>query len=67
MTQHMHREITPGCYRCDLNLDEVAAAEQEAAEQAARERACPEHEWIVRTSQWAGWQVCHLCDAEEDL
>lgn len=23
MSEHDHREITPGCYRCDLNLDEL--------------------------------------------
>ena len=67
MTAHTSTVLTPGCYRCDLNRDEIEAAEQEAAEQAAREAACLEHEWIVRTSKWAGWQVCHLCGAEEDL
>lgn len=25
MTAHTHREITPGCYRCELNEDEMNA------------------------------------------
>lgn len=27
MTQHDHTELTDGCFRCDLNRDEVAAPE----------------------------------------
>lgn len=23
MSEHRHQQITPGCYRCDLNLDEL--------------------------------------------
>lgn len=23
MSEHQHQQITPGCYRCDLNLDEL--------------------------------------------
>ena len=29
MTEHLHSVLTPGCYRCDLNLDEMAAFEVE--------------------------------------
>lgn len=34
MTAHLHTTLTPGCYRCDLNLDEIAAAEQETRSDA---------------------------------
>lgn len=34
MTPHLHSEITPGCYRCDLNLDELADARREVVEEA---------------------------------
>jgi hypothetical protein len=67
VSAHTHAVVTPGCYRCELSADEVAWAQQEVAEQAAREAACPEHEWIVRVGLFASWQVCHLCNAEEDL
>lgn len=29
MTVHMHRVLTEGCYRCDLNRDEFEAAREE--------------------------------------
>lgn len=31
MSAHTHTVITPGCYRCELNADEMEAAEQELA------------------------------------
>jgi hypothetical protein len=34
MTAHTCKTITPGCYRCELSLDEVRAAEQEVREEA---------------------------------
>lgn len=34
MSAHTCKTITPGCYRCDLNLDEIRAAEQEIREEA---------------------------------
>jgi hypothetical protein len=29
MSEHLHTAITPGCYRCDLNLDELASFKSE--------------------------------------
>lgn len=23
MTQHTHQEVVPGCYRCELSMDEI--------------------------------------------
>ena len=34
MSAHTCKTITPGCYRCDLNADEVRAAEQEVRDEA---------------------------------
>ncbi len=67
MTAHTHTVITPGCYRCDLNLDEVRAAEQDEAEQAAREAACPGHSWVEHRYRFGNWWECRLCAAEVDL
>lgn len=30
MTAHNHTVLTPGCFRCDLNRDEVEAAQRDA-------------------------------------
>lgn len=67
MSAHNHTVITPGCYRCDLNIDEVRAAEQDEADQTAREAACPGHSWEKRESQWSTWWVCRLCRGEVEL
>lgn len=40
MTQHLCTSVTPGCYRCELGLDEVAAIQVE--DQADAEAA-----WIT--------------------
>ena len=64
MTAHLHAEIVPGCYRCDLNRDEVEAAEQEEAEELARHAACPAHDWKKRVTPFETWSVCSLCRAE---
>jgi hypothetical protein len=34
MSAHTCKTITPGCYRCELNLDEIRAIEQEIREEA---------------------------------
>ena len=34
MTHHNHRELVPGCYRCDLNRDEIESARQEVLAEA---------------------------------
>jgi hypothetical protein len=34
MTAHTCKTITPGCYRCDLSVDEVSAAEREIRKEA---------------------------------
>lgn len=67
MSAHTHTVITPGCYRCDLNVDEVKAAQQDEAEQVAREAACTEHDWITRGTPGSEWQSCYLCGAEVEL
>jgi hypothetical protein len=64
MTPHTHRTLTPGCYRCDLNRDEIAAAELEAAEQAAREANCPGHNWREYSGPLGEWSECLRCGAE---
>ena len=66
MTAHIHQVIISGCYRCDLNLDEVAAAEREESEQMAREAACPGHEWRSFTSRFQAWRKCVLCGKEDE-
>jgi hypothetical protein len=68
MTAHTCTTLAPvgGCYRCDLNRDEIAYAEQEAAEQAAREEACPGHNWREIESRLGRYAECIRCGAEED-
>jgi hypothetical protein len=66
VTQHLHGEIVPGCFRCDLGRDEAEAAEQEAAEQAEREANCPGHNWRERTTRFDSWAECIQCGAEEE-
>lgn len=34
MTAHTCKELTPGCYRCDLNRDEIEAAREDAEKDA---------------------------------
>lgn len=52
MSAHMCREITPGCYRCELAKDEMAAIE-------AEDRADAQEAWIayrdneIRSKPWA--------------
>ena len=29
MTAHTHRTVVPGCYRCDLNKDEIGISDSE--------------------------------------
>lgn len=36
MTDHTHREIVPGCYRCELGADEARTAIAELLEEARR-------------------------------
>lgn len=31
MSAHTHTVLTPGCYRCDLNVDEIVAALEDAS------------------------------------
>lgn len=66
MTQHLHREITAGCYRCDLNMDEVAAAMEAMKKEAEREAACPGHDWIARGIPGDEYRECWLCGKQED-
>lgn len=35
MTQHLHSEVVPGCFRCDLGLDEYRDALLEQIRDAA--------------------------------
>ena len=37
-TQHLHAEIVPGCFRCELGQDEAAAAEAETLPVSPREQ-----------------------------
>jgi len=37
MTAHMCTEITPGCYRCELNKDEMESIHKENLEDAEKE------------------------------
>lgn len=69
MSAHVHREVTPGCYRCELNQDEVASALQdiEADAQAAwlRYRDHRDQRWMKRTQMRrrefiAGFIACEL-------
>lgn len=39
MSAHSHREVVPGCYRCELNEDEARHALLDEAEQWARGHA----------------------------
>jgi hypothetical protein len=54
VTQHLHAEIVPGCYRCELGRDEVKFIEN-----------C-EHEWTERGGFGDEWRECWLCGLVED-
>lgn len=36
MTDHLHSELTPGCYRCELNKDEFASMFNDVARDLRR-------------------------------
>lgn len=40
MTQHLHSTFVPGCYRCDLNLDELPIDDEPWDDSEAVEATC---------------------------
>lgn len=46
MTDHTCRELTKGCYRCDLNRDEIRAIEEEVLTEA-------QAAWLAYRDQYA--------------
>lgn len=52
MTQHDHSAVAPGCYRCDLNRDEIGIADDtqegnEMPEALTRDNEPPVGQWAI--------------------
>lgn len=50
MTDHTHTELMPGCFRCELNVDEMLADSRDILRDALRwfnEREVPDDRFVV--------------------
>ena len=67
MSAHDHREITPGCYRCDLGLDELNPRFDVRPEvEQARDRIAEQIEELDPTPDFYSLEYWHgFIDAQD--